>query len=323
MPFIEYEPCNFRGDRLVMIDRANAIIAEYARQGFDLTLRQLYYQFVSRDWLANTVQNYNKLGACISAARRAGLVDWSAIVDRTRNLDTLSHWSSPRDIVDAVAQQFRVDMWDDQPTQVEVWYEKDALAGVFQRAANALDVPSFSCRGYASDSEVWAAGQRIREHIANDRDVVVLHFGDHDPSGIDMTRDIRDRLTLFASQGDDDHYVERDDVENRLTIHRVALNMDQVRLYRPPPNPAKTTDARFESYAARFGRSSWELDALDPATLAALVERHVRDQIVDGDAWDAKLKEIAEGRALLAGAARNWPDVARMLKARGATDDAD
>jgi hypothetical protein len=315
MPKIRYVRMNLKQPTLDLIAQANEIIAEYDAAGLKLTLRQLYYQFVSRDFIANTVQNYNKLGACISAARRAGLVDWSAIVDRTRNLDTLPHWSSPEDIVDAVARQFRVDMWENQPTIVEVWYEKDALSGIFQQAANALDVPSFSCRGYASDSEVWAAGQRIRQHIANDRDVVVLHFGDHDPSGIDMTRDIRERLILFASQGVDEHgHVDGDEVAERLTIDRVALNMDQVRAYKPPPNPAKATDARFASYAARFGRSSWELDALDPATLARLVETKVRANIADDIEWQAKRDEIDEGRALLRAAAGNWQAVAKMLR---------
>jgi hypothetical protein len=325
MPLITYEHTNFGADRLAMIRQANVIIDEYRADGFDLTLRQLYYQFVQRDWLANTVANYNRLGACISAARRAGLVDWEMIVDRTRELRSLSHWDTPAEIVDAISKQYRRDMWESQPIYVEVWFEKDALLGVFERSAHAVDVPYFSCRGYSSDSELWAAGQRFRAALDNGKErVVVLHFGDHDPSGIDMTRDIRERSWLFAAKTDDDDetYVNSgddggktlDDLIESIQIVRVALNMDQVRKYNPPPNPAKTTDARFAGYEAKYGVSSWELDALNPRVLDQLVRSNVAALIKDKSAWDKTAAEQKEGRALLASASTRWADVVKFLR---------
>src|SRR5215467_8357308 len=155
------------------------------------------YQFVSRDPLPNRQSEYKRLGDIINDARLAGLVDWGAIVDRTRNIRALSHWSDPAAIVEAAANRFAVDKWADQPRRVEVWIEKDALVGVFEPVCDELDVPLFSCRGYTSQSEVWGAAQRLERYLMAGQEVVILHFGDHDPSGLDMTRDIRERLRLF------------------------------------------------------------------------------------------------------------------------------
>jgi len=150
MPKICYRAKKFSGDRMDKINKANAIIVEYRNQGFELTLRQLYYQFVSRDFIANNMREYKNLGDIINDARLAGLVDWDAIVDRTRDLKSMAHWTSPADIVEACARQFRVDKWIGQPRRVEVWIEKDALVGVIEGICNELDVAYFSCRGYTS-----------------------------------------------------------------------------------------------------------------------------------------------------------------------------
>jgi len=260
----------FKKASLDLIEQANTIINEYQAQGYDLTLRQLYYQFVARDLLPNTTQSYSRLGSLISDARLAGLVSWSAIEDRTRGLHKLPSWDSPADIVEACHNQYREDLWRDQPQLVEVWVEKEALAGVFQRVCDELRVPLFSCRGYVSQSAMWRAAQR---HISKDKTTKVLHFGDHDPSGIDMTRDIKDRLQMFGAP---------------VKVVRVALNMDQIEEYEPPPNPAKTTDARYDAYQAEHGDESWELDALEPAVLAQLVTDNVL-LIRDQELWDGAL----------------------------------
>src|SRR6185295_4699456 len=110
-PMICYEDKKFGVERLAMIAKANQIIAIYAAQGYDLTLRQLYYQFVSRDLIANKTTEYKRLGSIINDARLAGLIDWSAIEDRTRNLASLSHWDNPSDIVTSAANSYRVDKW--------------------------------------------------------------------------------------------------------------------------------------------------------------------------------------------------------------------
>src|SRR5215471_777560 len=150
MPRIRYVTKNFGPTALQVIREANAIIAEYAAQGYDLTLRQLYYQFVSRDLLPNRQSEYKRLGDIVNDARLAGLVDWEAIVDRTRNIRVLPHWTDPAAIVQAAADSFAVEKWAEQPRRVEVWIEKDALVGVFEPVCEELDIPLFSCRGYTS-----------------------------------------------------------------------------------------------------------------------------------------------------------------------------
>jgi hypothetical protein len=228
-----------------MVAKANEIIAEYAAQGFDLTLRQIYYQFVSRDIIPNTQKDYKNLGSIVNDARLAGLIDWESIVDRTRELRSLSHWDGPDSIIDACAGQFNVDRWKGQRYRPEVWIEKDALVGVFERACNELDVPLLSCRGYTSQSEMWGASQRMLRYKRAKQTPIVFHFGDHDPSGKDMSRDILDRLELFT--------------RGQIKFQRLALNMEQVEQYNPPPNPAKISDSRANGYIAEFGNESWEL----------------------------------------------------------------
>ena len=291
---------NFADSSLAIIAQANAIIADYAAQGFRLTLRQLYYQFVARDVIANTQRSYKRLGNIISEARLAGLVDWDAIEDRTRNLETNPHWRDPASIIAAAADSFRLDKWADQDYRVEVWIEKEALIGVVERICRRLDVDFFACRGYVSQSEQWAAGKRFAEYRECGQEVVMLHLGDHDPSGIDMTRDNDARLAMFA----------REDV----TVRRLALNFDQIEIYGPPPNPAKLTDSRYERYFTRYGDESWELDALDPNVIQELIGEAVIEYR-DEDAWRAMTERERGERAQLADVTRRWGDVLAYLEA--------
>lgn len=299
MPRIKYQEFKFRPASRAAIEQANVIINEYAQQGYDLTLRQLYYQFVSRDLLANSQENYKRLGSIINDARLAGLIDWSHITDRTRNLASQPHWRNPEEIISICARQFAVDKWAIQSYRVEVWIEKEALAGVFERVCTEHDVPYFCCRGYTSQSEMWAAGQRLLGYRKQGQQTIILHFGDHDPSGIDMSRDIRDRLAMFMNG-------------TAPEFRRLALNMPQIQQYQPPPNPAKATDARFADYQQQHGDESWELDALEPAVLAALVEEAL-DEIRDPAAWADALAEEEEARRLLGVVAEQWDDLTESL----------
>lgn len=297
MPKIAYISKDFHQSSLDTILRADEIIREYMADGYVLTLRQLYYQFVARDLIPNKQSEYNRLGRLMSDARLAGLIDWNAIEDRTRNLSALAHWDSPADIVRGAASQFRVDHWEGQPYRIEVWIEKEALAGVFSRVCRELDIPFFSCRGYTSQSEMWGAAQRLKEYHLSGQQPLIFHFGDHDPSGIDMTRDIQERMELFGCA---------------LRLDRLALNMDQVDEWEPPPNPAKVSDSRFESYLIEFGRQSWELDALEPRVLSDLVRDTVFNYI-DQDAWDEADEQIQEGRRALRNISANWDEVEGFL----------
>jgi hypothetical protein len=273
MAKICYTPRRFSADSLEKIGQANNIIAEYQRLGFDLTLRQLYYQFVSRDLIPNKVREYQNLGKVINNARLAGLIDWDVITDRTRNLRGQAKWHSPSEIVEACAQQFKIDLWEGQDFRPEVWIEKDALIGVIEGTCNDNRVDYFSCRGYVSQSEMHDAAMRLKRYSRQGQTPVIIHLGDHDPSGIDMTRDITDRLMLFMGG---------------TKVERIALTMKQVEEFEPPPNPAKETDSRFAGYIEIYGEESWELDALNPSTLALLINQTV-EKFRDESVWDERV----------------------------------
>ncbi len=284
MPEIAYEPKKFRAGSVETIRTARSIIAEYQQQGYSLTLRQLYYQFVARGLIENTERSYKRIGKTINDARMAGRIDWNAIEDRTRWLRSQSHWDNPAEIIRDCAEQFQVDMWGSQTFRPEVWIEKDALTGVISGVCEQYDVPYFACRGYVSQSAQWRAGQRFLEYIQDGQVPVIFHFGDHDPSGMDMTRDNQDRLLIFAEAS-----------VAQCRVRRLALNMDQVEQYNPPPNPAKLTDTRARDYIDEYGSESWELDALEPAVITKLIEDNIRS-LIQTDEWDAALEEQREAR---------------------------
>lgn len=289
-------PKNFRPKSIDMIRKANEVIRKYRALGFTLTLRQLYYQFVAHDlfvdkytwngrkWVKdpengtiNAQPNYDNLGAVISDARLAGLVDWDAIEDRTRFLRGHTTYDSPAEAIEYMQRRYRIDMWQNQPKRLEVWIEKDALVGVIEDVCAKWDMNFFACRGYASQSELYGAGKRIQSRRDHDgQDTIVIHLGDHDPSGMDMTRDNCDRLSLFSGG-----YVE---------VRRIALNMPQVEEYNPPPNPTKGGDSRTPQYEAEFGAECWELDALEPSAIATLIEAEV-DRERDVDLWAERVEQ--------------------------------
>lgn len=304
MPKIVYVPKTFGAASVEIIRRANEIVANYQRQGFSLTLRQLYYQFVARDLIANRQSEYKRLGSIINDGRLAGLIDWNAIEDRTRNLRGDDYDSGDPDTwLAGIYQGFSKARWDNQPYAIEVWVEKDALIDVVERAARPLAVSYFACRGYTSQSELWGAAMRmVRYHEAGKR-TVILHLGDHDPSGIDMTRDIEDRMDLFCRR----HGAEPPEIK------RLALNMNQVRAYNPPPNPAKLTDSRAADYVVKYGDDSWELDALEPQVLADLITANI-EPLIDRDLWEEVIDVEQAGRDRLKMVADRWDDVIEFLQ---------
>lgn len=296
----------FRGASMALINQANAIIAEYQRDGYTLTLRQLYYQFVRRDafpatWAdkvtgsTNNEGSYHKLGSLISDARMAGLIDWRAIEDRTRNLRAVTTFEDTRELAANLPYWHKLDKWATQPAYIEVWVEKEALLSVVGRAAGALEVPYFACKGYVSSSEVYDAAKRFAAKRDAGKEITLLHLGDHDPSGIDMTRDNTERLELMLEY-------------EGINVNRLALNYDQVLAYNPPPNPAKNTDTRFAEYRARFGVDCWELDALEPAVIADLITTNVL-ALRDESAWRDALADEATQKERLRKIARSWYDV--------------
>ena len=253
----------------VRLDEINSIISEYQVQGYVLTLRQLYYQLVSRDIIPNQQKEYAKLSTILKEGRMSGIVDWGAIEDRLRQPSSPSSFESPEEVMDAVISQYALPRMAGQPVYVEVWVEKDALSGVLKRVTEKYHIPIMVNRGYSSASAMHDAFQRFVWNGAYKRKPIkLIYLGDFDPSGLDMIRDITERIEEFQFGYDDGT-----DVEGMIfEVVPIALTEDQIDEYAPPPNPAKVTDPRAKDYIRRHGDTSWEVDALPPQVLNRLLE---------------------------------------------------
>lgn len=285
MPKILYRDHRFSAKTRIIVDRANHILEDLGAQGYTLTLRQLFYQFVRRNWIANTPKDYKKLGGIVSDARIAGEMDWLLIEDRNRGAIRIDECSTYQDVFKRLPRILQLDPWKDQDVYLEVAVEKDAQIGIIGRPASRWRAPYMACKGYLSTSEAWRMGLRFQRAIHEGKRPILLHLGDHDPSGLQMTDDNRDRLGLFA----------RYDVE----VVRLALNMDQVEEHKCPPNPTKMTDGRAKTYEALGHEASWELDALPPIYLDNLIADSI-ESYIDKDVWRDSLEREAEMREPLA-----------------------
>ena len=238
---------------LARLETVILIIEEFMNQGYRLTLRLLYYQLVSRDIIPNRVQEYAKLGHLLVEGRMAGLVDWDSIEDRIR-VPYLPYWArNPSDAIRDILGQYRRNRQAGQSVYIEVWVEKDALSGVLKKITSKYHVNLMVNRGYSSCSAMYESFKRLSRYEAQDIETYILYLGDHDPSGLDMIRDVRSRLEEF---GVFPH------------IEHLALTAKQIKKYNPPPNPAKITDPRASWYLDKFGKTSWEVDALTPQVLS-------------------------------------------------------
>ena len=299
---------NFRAETRHMIKQASDILDEMHAKGYVMTLRQLHYQFVSRhvtnlkgEPYPNTDQSYDRLGSAVSDGRLAGLIDWAAMEDRLRQIERTPRWDSPSQIIGAVASQYQEDLWAGQKYRFEVHIEKDALAGIIDNVCQELRVDYFACRGYVSASAQYNASKRFKRYIAQGQTPVVLYFGDHDQSGIDMTRENEEKFKLLAGRP--------------IEVRRLALNMDQIELYNPPPNPTKLGDSRAPKYVEEFGLECWELDALDPE----VIEQLIRDAVEPN--WNMKRKREAmrgeeAGQAILNKCSMLWEGVEEYLESQ-------
>lgn len=291
----QYKAIRFKPATKVLLEKIDAVMKDFVKMGYTLTVRQLYYQMVTMNLIPNNKTSYNNFKCLVNDGRMAGVLDWDAIEDRMRSFVRRQRWNSGRQILEAAANSFHMDMWKGQDYRVFVIIEKDALVGVLNNVCHKFDVPLLAARGYPSSSVLREfALTDIRTAIENDQVPVILHLGDHDPSGIDMTRDLLDRVELFREL-------------SGQTLLRIALTMDQIKEQSPPPNPAKTTDARFAGYRKKYGTDSWELDALKPQYLENLVEEKVLDHI-DSRVWNKRKKEIEVIRKKLITTAKKFKE---------------
>ncbi len=289
---IKYINKNFSNASLKIIAKANEIIDEYQGMNLDLTLRQLYYQFVSKALIENSERSYKSLAKKISDGRLTGMIDWHSIVDRTRTPSSVGHWDDIQEIIDSSADAYMRDYWEDQAYYIEVWIEKEALIGVIERECRNNNIVSFACKGYVSQSEMHSAAERFNEQRSSGKLPILFYLGDHDPSGIHMTQDVFERLELFMGGVD---------------VQRLALNMDQIEEFNPPPNPTKMSDTRAKGYVAKYGNESWELDALHPTLFGELIRTQL-EPYIDRDLWEKVKMEEEATREKIRAFSSEWYD---------------
>lgn len=262
---------NFTAPRLRRLKLINGIIEEYQAAGYVLTLRQLYYQLVSRDVIPNQKREYANLSSLLTDGRMNGIVDWNAIEDRLRKPDSPDSFDGPEAILDACINQYEKPRMEGQENYIEVWVEKDALSGVLKRVTEEFHIPIMVNRGYSSASAMYDAYRRFNSRFNEGQAIRILYLGDFDPSGMDMIRDVNDRITEFFGPAPVD-----------FEIVPIALTREQIDEYNPPPNPAKRTDSRFEKFSEEHGTTSWEVDALRPEVLDQILRDAIEERIDTG-----------------------------------------
>lgn len=273
-------------DKGELVEQIINVIEDFQNQGYKLTLRQLYYQLVARDYIPNDGVAYKKLSSLLDDCRYSGKVDWDAIEDRGRVPYTPYFENSLEGALKRTLDSYKLDKRLGQPIHLEIWSEKDAISNILRDSAYPHTLTVVINKGFASSTAMYSAYRRFLDKINNGQKVVVLYFGDHDPSGLDMVRDIRERIEFFLTRGEDaqialdnlgeerfEEFIEL--IWNSFEVKHIGLTMEQIQEINPPTNPAKITDPRAKNYIAEHGQYSWEVDALTPTQIREIIEEEI------------------------------------------------
>ncbi|RNJ77605.1 MAG: hypothetical protein EB828_00630 [Nitrosopumilus sp. D6] len=289
MAKIRYSDLSMHRATMTLLDSMTPIIESYEERGYRMTVRQLYYQLVARLIVTNTMSSYQKVSKIVTQGRMQGMIDWDIIVDRVRVPMMPNEFYSMSSFVDAIKNSYRSYRWEDQNHYVEVMVEKEALAGILEPITRKYHASLLVNKGYASASAIHEVAMRMQKQEEAGKICHILYMGDHDPSGIDMVRDIESRLHIFGCSP---------------KVERLALTMDQIKQYKLPPNPAKKSDPRSKLYYEKYGSESWELDALDPEVLSDVLEDGIQEYM-DIDLYNTVIKKEKIERDALIMSTRN------------------
>ena len=264
------EKHNWTANQDELLSHILTVVRHYQQINIRLTNRGLYYKLVKANIIPNFIEVYKRLCTFFTDGRYAGIIDWEAIEDSGRVVERKAHWDNIASIVDSAIDQYRLPRWSDQDYYVELYCEKQAMENTLRPVADKYHIYFGFNKGYSSAATIYELANRLNEQIQDGKNTVVLYLGDHDASGLDMIRDIRERVVEFLTKGDNP-------VEEPVAfeILPLALTMEQIKQYGPPPNPAKQKDPRAKWYIKQFGNISWELDALDPEVLQAIAEQGI------------------------------------------------
>jgi hypothetical protein len=250
-----------------------------------MTVRQVYYQLVSRQVIENNRGQYQAVSNALVDARKEGLIPWDWSEDRLRRPREVSMYRDLRDFLGVVVYSYQRDVWPTQPTYVEVWLAKDALSGIFEQERRPYGVTLNVGCGYDGWDSIHHAAARYRHAWAGDIPTTVLYFGDFHPSGEDMVRSLGKRLEFFGY---------------RPSILKRILTFDDISRYQLPPDFTKHTDTRRAAFVAKYGDLAVELDALPVDVLRGRLVAGVWSRM-DLDALEVtRAQEEADNQALRA-----------------------
>jgi len=245
-----------------------------------MTVRQVFYRLVSGGLIGKTEAEYKQtVGRLLTEMRLDGTIPFGTIADNTRWVRRPRTYSSVEDALRRTAQFYRRSLWAEQDAYVEVWLEKEALAGVLVEETDPYDVPLLVTRGYPSLSYVYEAAQAI---AATDKPAFILYFGDHDPSGVDIPRNVMARLHELAPEAE-------------ISLERIAVTRAQIVEMGLPTRPTKQSDSR----SRFFEGESVEVDAIPPAILRALCRGAIEDYVDPRQLEIVRVAEQSEREILL------------------------
>jgi hypothetical protein len=255
----------------ILIEEVKKIISEFNTK---LTLRQIYYQLVSKHLIQNVKSQYQRLSKILVKARHDGTIDWEDIEDRTRSASggdeeedsAQEHFDQAVNYMKNSWEYYNLPTWLNQPIYLEVWFEKQALEGIFKQITKKYNVTQLACKGYSSHTMGYELKKRIDalKTIGEDmsaKELHIVYFGDHDPSGIDIYRFVQVMCERFGLD---------------VNFERIAITKEQIEKYNIPPMFAKSSDSRYEKFVADYGMDVVELDALRPDVLQKLIEDEIR-----------------------------------------------
>lgn len=259
--------------------RANVIAL--AEEFGPIGVRGLFYQCVVAGLVEKTERAYDQVQRLVKDARLDGGLDWELITDESRTCQRVGTFSDVASLLTTALNCFRLDPWRDQPCRVQVWVEKEGLAPIIGEITRRYCVPLYPGKGYTSLSFSRKAAQAAIEALNQGQQVVVLQWGDYDPSGVGICESLAGHYSLHGA--------------GKAEVIRVGLNEEHIALHGLPTRPTKGTDSR----AAKFGDTrSVELDALPPSTLKAWVEAEILARI-ETATWEATMSaEVAERKTL-------------------------
>jgi hypothetical protein len=266
-----------------IIESGVPIVGDY---GGNITLRGLHYLLVAQG-MTNDLLHYKKVISAMVSARWAGDVGFDAFLDHERESIGQTEYE-PTDVessVDEAEQQIREwatsyhkNRWENQNAYVEVFIEKKTLQGIFQEPCSEWGVALNPCKGYPSLTFLYDAKKRFDEAMCNDKEPVILYFGDYDCSGEDIPRSIGETLDRMGTP---------------VEIRRIALVLQQVEEWGLPPAPTKVQDSRARNWD---GIGQVELDAVEPRKLTKLCNDAIEDTF-DEDAYEELQEQEAEEQA--------------------------